>query len=212
MAWYFVELSESERDILKSQDDRWNNDILELFDKYLRKQKRVKRYGRASFQDGSKSKVYRAEWKFQAEHGSGKTFQDYSEAEKYIKKVIKSKTWSKLGGRSNVRLVEKKDYKGRSRTAGMAYTDGRLQLCPSHGLNEYTVLHELAHLCGHMHHDLSFRLCLVSLVSRFMGRDNAKALKKAFRDGGLKMSRRSPMTPERWLESYFRMEDMRKKL
>lgn len=210
--YIYTVLTKRERDDLMASDDRWNKANIELFDRYLYKQRYIKSRGRASFQDGSKTKVYRAEWKYQADNGSGKAFQDFSDAEKYIKKVTKSKTWSKLGGSSNVRLIEKRDMGGRSRTAGVAYSDGRLKLCPTSGLNEYTVLHELAHLCGHMHHDLSFRLCLVALVSRFMGKENAKALKISFREGGLKMSRRSPMTPERWLNSYFRMEEMRKLL
>jgi len=200
------------KDDLRASDERWTNDALAAYSKYVQKQTRIKQFGRVSFQDSSKSKVYRAEWKFDSEHGRGKNFSSYKDAEKYIKNVIKSKTWSKLGGRSDVRLVEKRDMGGRSRTAGMAFTDGRLQLCPSHGLNEYVILHELAHLCGHMHHDLSFRLCLVALVSRFMGTEKGKALKKAFRDGGLKMSRTSPKTPEKWLESYYRMAEMRKSL
>jgi hypothetical protein len=210
--WIYTVLSNDQRDDLKASDDRWNNSNLELFDRYLSKQRRIKTRGRASFQDGSKTKVYRAEWDFQRKNGAGIAFHDYSDAEKYIKKVTKSKTWSKLGGCSNVRLIEKRDMGGRSRTTGVAYADGRLQLCPAHGMNEYTVLHELAHLCGHMHHDLPFRLCLVSLVSRFMGKDVGKALKISFREGGLKMSRRAPMTPERWLESYLRMEKVRKSL
>ena len=64
-----------------------------------------------------------------------------------------------------------------------------------------------------MHHDVSFRVTLVKLVSRFLGTDMAKELKKQFRKNKLKMSvGQTIKSPLQWLESYKRMEAMRDKM
>jgi acyl carrier protein phosphodiesterase len=64
-----------------------------------------------------------------------------------------------------------------------------------------------------MHHDLSFRVALVKLVSRFMSAKAGVGLKKSFRLNGLRMHRKTTvMTPEKWLTSYRKMEQIRTKI
>jgi hypothetical protein len=63
-----------------------------------------------------------------------------------------------------------------------------------------------------MHHDVGFRVDLVKLVSRFLGTQMAKDLKKEFRSRKLKMSvSQNIMSPLKWLEGYNRMAAMRDK-
>ena len=182
---------------------------------YVVKRVKIQKTGRAGFKDGSQSKVYNAEHEFirqyEAAGFSVKQFADYSEAAQYIHKVLKSKTWSKLSDRTSIRLIEKKDMGSKSASAGMSWGD-KIQLCPYYGMNEYVLLHELAHSAGHMHHDVSFRQCLVKLVSRFMGREAAGRLKTEFKKAGLKMSRKKAiMSPEQWLVARDRMAALRAK-
>lgn len=188
----------------------FNDYLVDKYNDYVRKRTRQVMTGRVSYRkDGSMGKCYRAEWNFQAKHGDGIVFDTVKEAQKYCERVVKSKTYQELGG-INAYVVGKKDMGSRSRFSGMAYEGGKIQLCPRSGMNQYVLLHELAHQCGPKHHDVKFRQILVRLVSRFMGRDKAKALKQEFRALGLKMSQRSTIkSPQKWLEDYFKMQRLR---
>ena len=151
----------------------------------------------------------RQEWNFNARNGYGIEFKDIKEAQKYCERIQKSKTYRDLNGQYTY-VVAKKDMGTRSQFSGMAYTNGKITLCPRGGMNQYTLLHEMAHQCGARHHDVKFRQILVKLVSRFMGRDMAKKLKQEFRNVGLKMSQTSTIkSPQRWLEDYYRMQRLR---
>jgi hypothetical protein len=162
------------------------------------------------------NRVYRCEDKalrnFKAGGGEVLKF-DKDGAVKYVKRITKSKLWQELtkdGGRKNPTVkffTERKE-----RTLGMATWSGELFLNPRTGLTQYVILHEMAHLCGNMHHDIGFRIDLVRLCSRFMGREMARQLKQSFRKDGLKMNvPKSVKTPEEWYKSYLKMEKMREK-
>lgn len=186
-------------------DAGWDYELIKKYDTYLVKKNRVQRTGRTAYRDSTRTKVYRAEWDFEKKTEI-KKFSSQKDAEKYLKKVLKSKCWEKLGGRSDVKLNIMRE-RTHVRTSGRAHSNGTIDLCPTTGMNEYTLLHELSHIAGNMHHDVSFRTTLVSLVSRFMGRDTGKLLKKTFRDAGLKMSvSTSFKLPEDWLKSYNRAQ------
>ena len=187
---------------------------------YLRKH-RVKQNKGARGQDSERLKTYKAEWRFQANFGSGRQFESIAEVQKYVNKVTKSKTYSKLVAEgsnienlftsNSVKVAAKERNTGRG-TAGMAYR-GHITLDTKCGLNEYTVLHELAHCVGHWHHGRSFRQCLVKLVSRFMGRATAEFLKDEFKAGKLSYGNaRKPMTFDQWVAAKERMTAMREKL
>lgn len=189
--------------------DGFNIELVDKYNEYVRKRQRQARTGRTARKDSTKTKVYRAEWNFQAQCGDGIVFADLKEAQKYCDRIVKSKTYQDLNGREAY-VVGKKNMGNRSVFSGMAYSGGKIQLCPGTGFNQYTLLHELAHQCGHWHHDIAFRKCLLRLVSRFMGRDKAKALKEEFKKVGLKMSQRTSIkSPEQWLKDYFKMQALR---
>ena len=185
-------------------------ELVRKYNAYVRKRTRQVATGRVSYRkDGSQNKCYRAEWNFNARNGSGIQFKDIKEAQKYCERIQKSKTYRDLNG-TYTYVVAKKDMGSRSQFSGMAYTDGKITLCPRNGMNQYTLLHEMAHQCGARHHDVRFRQILVKLVSRFMGRDMAKKLKQEFRNVGLKMSQTSTIkSPQLWLRDYYRMQELR---
>lgn len=179
---------------------------------YIQKKLRAKKYGRTAYKDSTKTKVYESEWAFQKQVKI-KKFADYNEARKYMKNILKSKTWESVvtsRGCSDPFLIEKKKVSN-ERTAGVSWGH-KIQLSSQCGLDQYTLLHELAHSAGYMHHDVSFRQCLLKLVSRFMGREAAKILKTEFKKNGLKMTLKNKiMTPEQWYESYIKMKRLREK-
>ena len=196
---------------LQAFDPRWTFDIWNKYLLYRNKVGIVARTGRTAHRDSAKTKVYRSEWEFIRTLGSGIKFATQKEADTYLKRVVASKTYEKLRGNKNAYVVMTQ--RRRSVYAGRAYWDGKITLDSACGMNEYTLLHELAHQCGNMHHDVSFRQAVVALVSRFMGRAQAKVREKTFKDFGLKMKLRTKVRdPEVWLNAYFRMKEARTKL
>lgn len=177
------------------------------YETYWLKKLRPHRTGKVASIDSEKQRVYNAEWAFQKKVDI-KQFKDIREAEKRMKQITSSKLWSDLNGRAT-----SLEHTGRmKRYAGMAYWTGKIKLANS-GLDEYTLLHELAHQTPNaMHHGVQFRINLVRLVSRFMGTHAAKELKTSFKKKKLKMSMPQPRSPESWYKSYKRMEEMREKL
>lgn len=194
---------------IASMDTRWDRDAIKAYDTYLYKKAQVKRTGRTAYKDSTQSKVYSAEHAFVAKVIPRK-FKDLNDAQSYLRKVLNSKTWSKLAGDKTATLMLKKNMGERSRYSGWATYDGEIYLCPTKGLDEYTLLHELAHIAGHMHHDVPFRACLLALVARFMGRTSADMLKAEFRARKLKLSVQAGYKePHVWLESYLRLQKAR---
>ena len=174
------------------------------YETYWLKKLRPHRTGKVASIDSEKQRVYNAEWAFQKKVDI-KQFKDIREAEKRMKQITSSKLWSDLNGRAT-----SLEHTGRmKRYAGMAYWTGKIKLANS-GLDEYTLLHELAHQTPNaMHHGVQFRINLVRLVSRFMGTEAAKELKASFKKKKLKMSISKPRSPESWYKSYKRMEEIR---
>ena len=177
------------------------------YETYWLKKLRPHRTGKIASIDSEKQRVYNAEWAFQKKVDI-KQFKDIREAEKRMKQITSSKLWSDLNGRAT-----SLEHTGRlKRYAGMAYWTGKIKLANS-GLDEYTLLHELAHQTPNaMHHGVQFRINLVRLVSRFMGTHAAKELKTSFKKKKLKMSMPQPRSPESWYKSYKRMEEIREHL
>ena len=193
------------------------------YNEYLRKHQKNSNKGQRG-KDTERQKTYNAEFAFIAKHGQGIEFSDVSEAQKYVTRICKSKTYGKLFVEAyesregmgieelfrgtKVRVSAKERNTGRG-TAGMAYR-GHIVLDTRVGLNEYTVLHELAHCLGHWHHGRSFRQALVKLVSRFMGTESATLLKESFKESKLSYGNaRKPQTFEQWTAARERMSQMR---
>lgn len=185
----------------------WDREVASKYSDYLSKKQYQVRTGRTAYSDSTRSKTYKAEWDFERNNKDLiKRFATEREAQQAFKNVLKSKLWSQLTDRTNIKLVVRNMG---SRTAGRAYY-GQIELCASKGMTMYTLLHELAHAAGHMHHDVSFRTTLVKLVSRFMGTEAAKQLKKTFRAHKLKMTVSSKiLEPNEWLANYEKMKNVR---
>lgn len=170
--------------------------------------------------DSERQKCYSAEWAFQAKCGPLiPKFKDIGEAQKFAKKIYKSKTWQKIWSEkcnddvlailnSNPAVVAKQRSSGRG-TAG--WSNGHsVTLDTRVGLDAYTLIHELTHCLRNMHHGRSFRKDLLVLVSRFLGREAAKVLKEEFKSRKLAFGEaRKPMTFEQWQTARLRMQKVR---
>ena len=198
--------------------------IEDQYNDYLREHCNKQNKG-ARGRDSERLKTYKAEWAFHDTNGYGKEFESIEKVQKYINKVTKSKTYVKLWMES-YESRKNKDFgailrgtkisvAGKKRNgagnAGLAYVDhNHIVLDTKTGMNEYTVLHELAHCIGHPHHGRSFRQAVTKLTSRFMGVNAATALKKEFKERKLSYGdARKPMTFDQWIASKNRMEKMR---
>ena len=184
-------------------------------DYFAKKQKAIKT-GRLqnSYVDSGRNKVYKSEWATEAKFPEVKKSMTEKEITKFFKRVVKSKTYQALSekGNSNPSLEFMKTVNYNARIAGQATYGGRIRLQPSCGMNKWVVLHELAHTAGHMHHDVPFRQALVKLISRFLGTEVAKELKRQFRQRKVKMNvSQTIKSPEKWLEDYNKMAAMRAK-
>jgi|GEM_PF-1877494 len=189
----------------------WDDDTIMKFLDYVNKKETLIKTGRKNgkySRDSDKSKVYSAEFKYERTYGQGKKFQNLEEAQKYCDKVLASKTWKKIStaGVKNIALAEMSG----SRTAGRAWAHN-IDLNRRSGLNQYVLLHEMAHSAGNMHHDVRFRITLLKLVSRFMSSENAAYLKACFKEKKLKVTESSNIkSPEVWKKGYDRLAAARK--
>lgn len=193
----------------------WDKDTAEKYCRYANKRRGKIKSGRVcKSKDSQQTRVYSAEHDYCKKYGYGIKFETFKQAEKYLERVLKSKLWQELTakrGYKKVRLFEL------SSTAyyGMSY--GHAIHLSTHkknnGLNQIILLHELAHSAGNMHHDVSFRNTYIRLVSRFVGREQAKYLRKMYVKRGLKMViKNKVLSPEEWLIRYKRLEKNRSKL
>lgn len=177
------------------------------------KQTRYNRNGTTANKDSSRTKVYKVEWEFEKllkDNNDWRTFSDLEECQKYIDQVTKTKKWKGVNKEFSNRISadQMKNMKYGS-TSGRAWY-GKMTLSPRTGFNQYVILHELAHCAGHMHHDISFRQCLVELVSCFIGRQYGLTLKKMFKEAGLKMNLNTKvLSYEKWKKNFFKMESLR---
>ena len=198
-----------------------SHDYANKYANYWSKKNKTIKSGKANFKDSGRQKTYNAEFKALAEYRklypNDARFKrlDWKGTVKLCKKIAKSKTYKKLCentvgssvGKINV-TIEKANF--RHATAGQAPWYGAIRLkennCP------YTIVHEFAHLCGNMHHDIGFRRDVIKLSSMFLGKEFGNILKKSFKNAKLKITTGSHiMSPEKWIESVVRMEKIREK-
>lgn len=192
-------------------------DLADKYADYYRKKMRVAITGRQAKTDSTRNKTYTAEFaamrEYRANGGTTKTLNG-KEIKKYFEKVKKSKTYQALCDNTEGSMpgekhcfLEVANFRGA--TAGQATSYGAMRL-PENGVCEYTILHEFAHLCGNMHHDLGFRRDVLKLASRFMGVEFAKILKKHFKNAKLRTNTNTKIkSPEQWLKDYQRMAKIR---
>jgi len=209
------------RDVISPTDayqmavGKMGHDLAMKYADYWSKKQKAIKTGRLqnSYVDSGRNKVYKSEWATEAKFPEVKKSMTEKEITKFFKRVVKSKTYQTLSekGSSNPRLEFMKTVKYNARIAGQA-TYGMVRLQPSCGMNKWVVLHELAHTAGHMHHDVPFRQTLVKLISRFLGTEVAKELKRQFRARKVKMTvSQVIMSPEKWLDNYNKMAALRAK-
>ena len=211
-------------DVISSTDayqmavGKMGHDLAMKYADYFSKKQKQQKTGRLqnSYVDSGKNKVYKSEWATERKFPECKQSMSEKEITKFFKRVVKSKTYQTLAaekGSTQPVLEFMKTVNYNARIAGQATYGGRIRLQPSCGMNKWVVLHELAHTAGHMHHDLPFRQALLKLISRFLGVEVAKELKRQFRKNKVKMSvSQTMMSPEKWLESYNKMAAMRAKM
>ena len=198
-----------------------SHDYANKYANYWSKKNKTIKSGKANFKDSGRQKTYNAEfaalreYKKMYPHDAKFKTLDWKGSQKLFRKIAKSKTYQKLcdnrigsnGGHNNPSL-EKKVFRGA--TAGRATFYGAMELqeknCP------YTIVHEFAHLCGNMHHDIGFRRDVIKLASMFMRKEFAMILKKCFKNAKLKITTGSHiMSPEQWIASVMRMEKIRER-
>ena len=188
---------------------------------FCKKQKTIKS-GKANFKDSGRQKTYNAEFealaKYKKLYPNDARFKrlDWKGSVKLFKKISKSATYKKLcaneigsSKKNYYPTLEKANF--RHATAGQATWYGAMRLkennCP------YTIVHEFAHLCGNMHHDIGFRRDVIKLSSMFLGKEFGMILKKCFKEAKLKITTGSHiMSPEQWIASVMRMEKIREKM
>ena len=197
--------------------NKMGNDLANKYANYVAKKLKQQKTGRLqnSYVDSGRNKVYQSEFATERKFPECRQSMTEKEITKFYKRVVKSKTYQSLAeegrGQTNPSLRFMKEVKYNARIAGQASYRG-VALQPSCGMNKWVVLHELAHTAGHMHHDLPFRKTLVKLISRFLGTEVAKELKRQFRERKVKMSvGQNIKSPLKWLEDYNRMAAMRSK-
>ena len=197
--------------------NKMGNDLANKYANYVAKKLKQQKTGRLqnSYVDSGRNKVYKSEWATERKFPECKKSMTEKEVTKFFKRVVKSKTYQSLSekGCSNPSLEFMKTVNYNARIAGQATSYGKIRLQPSCGMNKWVILHELAHTAGHMHHDLPFRQTLVKLISRFLGTEVAKELKRQFRAHKVKMSvSQTIKSPLKWLEDYNKMAAMRQKV
>ena len=198
-----------------------SHDYANKYANYWSKKNKTIKSGKANFKDSGRQKTYNAEfaalreYKKMYPHDAKFKMCDWKETQKLFKKIAKSKTYYKLCAndigstvKTNMPTLQKAYFRGA--TAGQATWYGEMRLqennCP------YTIVHEFAHLCGNMHHDIGFRRDVIKLASMFLRKEFAMILKKKFKEAKLKITTGSHiMSPEQWIASVMRMEKIRER-
>ena len=187
-----------------------------LYAEYKRKHSHKQNRGAAGRVDSERGKTYQAEFAFQRRY-KVKDFKNLKEAQKRAKQIYATKKWQKvwkLEGRTERDLMKQPAVVLKERNTGRGtagWTDGwSVVLDSKAGLDEYTLLHELTHCLGHMHHGRSFRRALLELVGAFIGADAKKILKEEFAKRKLKCGKaRQPLTYTQWKVARNKMEKIR---
>ena len=212
----------SSTDAYQAASKIMSHDYANKYANYWSKKQKVIKTGKANFKDSGRQKTYNAEFaaiaEYRNKYPNDVKFKrlNWKQSQKYFKKIAKSKTYQDLCKKEDASRYGRLDPQlelahFRGRTAGQATWYGTMRLqesnCP------YTIIHEFAHLCGNMHHDIGFRRDVIKLSSMFLGKEFGMILKKCFKEAKLKITTGSHiMSPEQWIASVMRMEKIREKM
>ena len=211
----------SSTDAYQAASKIMSHDYANKYANYWSKKNKTIKSGKANFRDSGRQKTYNAEFDALAKYGKmyphDARFQmlDWKGTQKLFKKISKSKTYYKLCDnevgstkKNYLPTLEKANF--RNATAGQATWYGAMRLKENN--HPYTIVHEFAHLCGNMHHDIGFRRDVIKLSSMFLGKEFGMILKKSFKDAKLKITTGSYILPPgNWIEKVIRMEKIREK-
>lgn len=195
--WYPSSLPVETREFLEAYPDQ---DIAEKYLQYWKRQTDKVRFGGdLTWKDRGQSAVYRAEGRFMmAYRAEGHTmlkFDNIQMAQDYANRVA-----VKMGKTP----VEIRPMVRRRRASGVAFWS-HIELS-KYGMNEYILLHELAHHYGAMNHGRGFRKVLLDMVEMFMGEEARTLLKSKFDQLNLKTTKKAkpkpPATFDQWLIKY----------
>ena len=209
----------SSTDAYQAASKIMSHDYANKYANYWSKKNKTIKSGKANFRDSGRQKTYNAEFEALAKYGKmyphDARFQmlDWKGTQKLFKKISKSKTYYKLCDnevgstkKNYLPTLEKANF--RNATAGQATWYGAMRLKENN--HPYTIIHEFAHLCGNMHHDIGFRRDVIKLSSVFLGKEFGMILKKSFKDAKLKITTGSYILPPgNWIEKVIRMEKIR---
>jgi hypothetical protein len=175
-----------------------------LYEVYLKKFKLRQNKGSYGKKDSERQKTYDAERVYRKAMIIKQTHYDpdlYKDsAYEFHNKIVNSKTWAKHTKYPSIkpRAVFS------SRLNGANADRHRVLYGSLRG--QATVIHELAHSIGNLHHGRSFRQSQVMLTGRFLGAEHKKALMKAYKEAGLSYGKeRKPKTFEKYINNYIHM-------
>ena len=167
--------------------------------------------------DTEKKKVYLAESKAEEKFATNYRMNSIEDVQALVDRIQKSEVFAghkpKIGSQYFNRPIKVIPTRS-NRYAGEAFYYNRelkistTELCGAMML--YTVIHEMAHMAGNLHHGRTFRNCLLDLVKEFMSDEDHDILLAEFKKGKLQVGpEKEPKTYEQWVASKARMEKVR---
>ena len=167
--------------------------------------------------DSEKNKVYLAEGQAEEKFTSNYRMNSIEDVQALVDRIQKSDVFAahkpKIGPQYFNRPIKVIPTRS-NRYAGEAFYYNRelkistTELCGAMML--YTVIHEMAHMAGNLHHGRTFRNCLLDLVKEFMSDEDHDILLTEFKKGKLQVGlEKEPKTYEQWVACKARMEKVR---
>lgn len=199
----------------KAIEEGLSEELAGKYNDYYVKKIKIQKTGRSSEKrDASRSKVYDAEGKFRAKFPMIVEIITEEEAIKFFDEVIQSDLYKELSNNNYPRLVIKdviKASKLKGKYAAGQATQSCVELSRECGLKKATILHELSHTCGNLHHDIKFREDEIKLVKEFFGNKYAAELNRCFKSNNLKTKVPNKiMEPQEWFKNYEKITNARK--
>lgn len=192
------------------------------YDEYVNKRELMQKYGKVTRSDSERTKTYKAEHKFLRTAVANFEYSAVEDCQNYVRQIEHSAVWRDRHAHAptsavTVQLTErtKKIGSGFVRIASASYGRGgptiTLLKGEHGGMSQYTIMHEMAHLAGFMHHAAGFREMLLKLVGEMWCANHARSLARCFKELDLKISTDVKIkSPADWLAFSRRAQVARK--